>query len=58
MFELPNDPSINEIVINQDVIKKKTNPLKVHGEKKSKKSMSGNPKDSQKKKKTIGNKYQ
>ena len=58
MFELPNDPSINEIVINQDVIKKKTNPLKVHGEKKPKKSMGGNPKNSQKKKKTIGNKYQ
>ncbi len=32
MFDLPGDDSINEVVINRDVIEKKSEPLKVHGE--------------------------
>ena len=36
MFELPSEPDINEVVINEEVITKGTKPILVH-EKKTKK---------------------
>ena len=35
MFELPSEPDINEVVINEEVITKGTQPILVH-EKKTK----------------------
>ena len=30
MFELPSEPNINEVVINEEVVTKGTKPLLVH----------------------------
>ena len=35
MFELPSEPDINEVVINEEVVTKGSNPILVH-EKKTK----------------------
>ena len=34
MFELPSEPDINEVVINEEVITKGTKPILVHEKKK------------------------